>query len=87
MARLVGIDLITGMKTDDIDLSGLVAGNHFPNDLTFDGQQNTYITDSFANVIYKVQKTAKHRFLQIVLFLRQTELVLTGLFITRQAIF
>lgn len=54
MARLVGIDKTTGKKTDDIDLSGLVVGNHFPNDLTFDNQQNAYITDSFANVIYKV---------------------------------
>lgn len=54
MARLVGIDIATGKKTDDIDLSKLVPGDHFPNDLTFDAQNNAYITDSFANVIYRV---------------------------------
>lgn len=59
MARLIGIDKATGKKTDDIDLSGLIAGNHFPNDLSFDNQQNAYITDSFANVIYKVATNGK----------------------------
>lgn len=59
MARLVGIDMDTGRKTDDIDLSGLVTGLHFPNDLTFDNQSNAYITDSFANVIYKVTPQGK----------------------------
>jgi len=59
MARLVGIDMATGKKTDDINLAHLVPGNHFPNDLTFDVQQNVYITDSFANVIYKVTPGGK----------------------------
>lgn len=54
MARLVGIDMKTGKKTNDIDLSSLVSGNHFANDLTFDSQHNAYVTDSFSNVIYKV---------------------------------
>lgn len=54
MARLIGIDKKTGKKTDDIDLSKLIPGNHFANDLTFDDQQNVYVTDSFSNVIYKV---------------------------------
>lgn len=54
MARLIGIDLATGRKTDDIDLSRLVPGEHFANDLAFDAQQNAYVTDSFANVIYKI---------------------------------
>jgi hypothetical protein len=60
MARLVGVDMVTGKKTDDIDLSGLVPGSkHFPNDLTFDGEHNVYITDSFANVLYKVTPGGK----------------------------
>ncbi len=59
MARLVGIDKISGKKTDDIDLSRLVPGNHFPNDLTFDSRGNAYVTDSFANVIYKVSPEGK----------------------------
>lgn len=54
MARLVGINMVTGKITNDIDLSKLVPGNHFANDLTFDSQQNAYVTDSFSNVIYKV---------------------------------
>ncbi|KQS91667.1 hypothetical protein [Chryseobacterium sp. Leaf394] len=54
MARLIGIDMVTGKKTDDIDLSKLTSGNHFANDLTFDDQKNAYVTDSFSNVIYKV---------------------------------
>lgn len=54
MARLIGIDIKTGKKTDDIDLSKLLPGNHFANDLVFDNQQNAYVTDSFANVIYRI---------------------------------
>jgi sugar lactone lactonase YvrE len=54
MSRLIGIDMITGKKTDDIDLSKLVPGQHFANDLVFDHHQNAYVTDSFANVIYKI---------------------------------
>ncbi|RYD58379.1 MAG: gluconolaconase [Sphingobacteriales bacterium] len=54
MIRLVGIDIATGKKTMDVDLSGLVPGEHFGNDLTFDGDNNAYITDSYADVIYKV---------------------------------
>ena len=59
MARLVGIDMATGKVTDDINLAGLVPGEHFANDLIFDNQQNAYVTDSFANVIYKVTPAGK----------------------------
>lgn len=59
MARLVIIDLKSGKKTSDIDLSGLVAGDHFPNDLAFDKEGNAYITDSYADVIYKVDTAGK----------------------------
>ena len=54
MARLLILDLASGKKIKDIDLSALKAGKHFPNDLTFDDQGNAYITDSFAHTIYKV---------------------------------
>lgn len=54
MARLISIDLSTGKKVSDLDLSQLLPGKHFPNDLTFDAQGNSYITDSFAGAIYKV---------------------------------
>lgn len=54
MARLIAIDLNTGRKVADIDLSRLHNGRHFANDLTFDNDGNIYITDSFSPVIYKV---------------------------------
>lgn len=59
MARLIAIDIKSGKKVLDVDLSGLVPGNHFANDLTFDKKGNAYITDSFANVIYKVALDGK----------------------------
>jgi hypothetical protein len=54
MARLIGLDLATGKKVVDVDLAELVPGFHFANDLAFDKSGNAYVTDSFANVIYKV---------------------------------
>ena len=54
MCRLVSIDVGNGRKVGDVDLSGLVPGPHFPNDLCFDGEGNAYVTDSYANVIYRV---------------------------------
>lgn len=54
MIRLISIDLTTGKKLSDVDLSGLVSGNHFGNDLCFDSDGNAYMTDSYANVIYKI---------------------------------
>jgi len=59
MARLISIDLATGKKTADVDLSALTPRDHFANDLTFDNQSNAYVTDSFSNVIYKVTKDGK----------------------------
>lgn len=54
LIRLISLDLSTGRKIDDIDLSNLVAGEHFANDLTLDDAGNIYITDSYSPVIYKV---------------------------------
>ncbi|MGE6355995.1 gluconolaconase [Flavobacterium sp. NPDC079362] len=59
MARLISIDLKSGKKLADVDLSGVVAGEHFPNDLAFDKDGNVYITDSFADVVYKVDPEGK----------------------------
>jgi sugar lactone lactonase YvrE len=59
MARLLCIDLKSGKKLADVDLSGLVPGEHFPNDLAFDKDGNVYITDSFADVVYKVDPKGK----------------------------
>lgn len=54
LARLIVIDIATGKKVSDINLEGLATGERFINDLTFDSSGNAFVTDSFANVIYKV---------------------------------
>jgi sugar lactone lactonase YvrE len=54
MIRLISIDIATGKRLSDIDLSGLVPGKHFGNDLAFDPNGNIYVTDSYANAIYKI---------------------------------
>ena len=59
MIRLIAIDINTGKKVKDIDLSGLYAGKHFANDITLDDQGNKYITDSFSPVIYKIDNQDK----------------------------
>ena len=59
MSRLIGLDLSSGQKTDDIDLAKLVEGKHFANDLTLDNAGNIYITDSYSPVVYKVDAQMK----------------------------
>lgn len=59
MARLIAIDIQSGKKVSDVDLSSLLPGKHFANDLAFDNQRNAYITDSFAGAIYKVTPDGK----------------------------
>lgn len=59
MIRLIGLDLTSGLKIDDIDLSNLVPGQHFANDLTLDANGNIYITDSYSPAIYKVDTRMK----------------------------
>lgn len=58
-ARLLVLDVRTGKKISDTDLSKLIAGEHFPNDLAFDSDGNAYITDSFSNAVYKVDASGK----------------------------
>jgi sugar lactone lactonase YvrE len=59
LAKLISIDTETGKKTMEVDLSTLLPGKHFVNDLTFDAQGNMYLTDSYAHAIYKVTPDAK----------------------------
>lgn len=54
MIRLIAIDIATGKKVNDIDLSNLSDGKHFANDLVFDDKGNIYVTDSFSPNIYKI---------------------------------
>lgn len=59
MIRLIGLELSSGRKVADVDLSNLYEGRHFANDLAFDGKGNIYITDSYSPVIYKVDSSNK----------------------------
>jgi sugar lactone lactonase YvrE len=59
MARLISIDLNTGKKEMDVDLSKLQPGKHFANDLTLDDKGNIYVTDSFSPVIYRINLAGK----------------------------
>lgn len=54
LARLIALDVATGKKLMDVDLSGLIPDKHFVNDIAFDDKGNTYVTDSYADAIYKV---------------------------------
>src|ERR1700758_3607789 len=69
LAQLAIIDVASSKLEMLIDLSGLIAGKHFPNDLTLDKEDNVYITDSYAHVVYKVDKNQKASvFSQSILF-------------------
>ncbi|MBL4675049.1 MAG: gluconolaconase [Mucilaginibacter sp.] len=59
MGRVIALDLKSGRKVADIDLSNLYAGPHFINDLILDNAGNIYVTDSFSPVIYKIDKNNK----------------------------
>ncbi|RYC71341.1 gluconolaconase [Spirosoma sordidisoli] len=55
LAELLVFDLTTRQLTNRVDLDNLLPGvRHFANDLAVDPQNNVYVTDSFAPVIYKV---------------------------------
>ena len=58
-SQLIIINTDNGNDVTEVDLSNLVPGNHFPNDLAFDDKGNAFITDSYANAIYKVTPDKK----------------------------
>ncbi|MEJ7682455.1 MAG: hypothetical protein WKG06_32305 [Segetibacter sp.] len=59
LIRLIGLDITSGKKAEDINLSNVYNGKHFANDLTLDNGGNIYITDSYSPVIYKVDANGK----------------------------
>ena len=59
MIRLIAVDLSSGKKVQDINLSKLYNGKHFANDLAFDDKGSAYITDSYSPVIYKIDAQGK----------------------------
>ncbi len=55
LAGLAVFNLSSGARTSYTDLGALRPGqNHFANDIAVDGQGNSYVTDSFSPLIYKV---------------------------------
>ena len=67
-AKLGVYRLTSGEKLAMVDLGATIGAGarHFANDVTVDSEGNAYITDSFANAIYRVspeyQATVMHRF-------------------------
>jgi sugar lactone lactonase YvrE len=67
-AKLGVYHLTTGEKLAMVDLGSTIGAGarHFANDVTVDGEGNAYVTDTFANAIYRVtpayQATLMHRF-------------------------
>ncbi|HEX2535823.1 MAG TPA: hypothetical protein VHK69_18905 [Chitinophagaceae bacterium] len=59
MMRLISIDLASGNRLSDLDLSALYPGEHFANDLVFDDKGNLYLTESYSNAIIKVDASNK----------------------------
>jgi sugar lactone lactonase YvrE len=59
LAAVAAYDATTGVRKAYYDLSTLVPGAHFANDITVDAQGNAYVTDSFAPVIYRIDTTGK----------------------------
>ena len=67
-AKLGVYHLTTGEKLAMVDVGATIGAGarHFANDVTVDGDGNAYVTDTFANAIYRVtpdyQATVMHRF-------------------------
>jgi sugar lactone lactonase YvrE len=59
LAQLAIINPATSKLETMVDLSVLSEGKHLANDLTLDKEGNVYITDSYASIIYKVDKNNK----------------------------
>lgn len=59
LAAVAAYDATTGAPKGYYDLSNLVSGGHFANDITVDGKGNVYVTDSFSPVIYRIDTAGK----------------------------
>ncbi len=77
--RLIALDLVSGKKVKDIDLSPLYSGLHFPNDLTLDHEGNIFLTDSYSPVIYKVDAAGKGSILAESEYFRTPGIGLNGI--------
>jgi DNA-binding beta-propeller fold protein YncE len=79
MARIISLDLNTGKKIADIDLTSLWTGKHFANDLSIDNNNNIYITDSFSPVIYRIDANGKATILTSGDMFKSEEVGLNGI--------
>jgi hypothetical protein len=59
LAKLISVDTESGKRMMEIDLSKLIPGKHFVNDMAIDNNGNIYLTDSFAHAVYKVTADGK----------------------------
>ncbi|MDB5272951.1 MAG: gluconolaconase [Chitinophagaceae bacterium] len=59
IAQVAIVNPATSKVEDIIELADLAPGKNFANDLTLDKSGNVYVTDSYAHVIYKVDKQKK----------------------------
>lgn len=59
MMHLICIDLASGAKTEDFDLGSADGQEHFANDIAFDPLGNAYVTDSYSDMILKVEPSGK----------------------------
>ncbi|WP_138922580.1 hypothetical protein [Hylemonella gracilis] len=62
-AAIIAFDATTGRKKRYIDLAPLTEGGRCANDLAFDPKGNIYVTDSFAPVVYVIDRHFKPRVL------------------------
>lgn len=63
LGAVIAFDASTGKAMRYIDLAPLVGGGHCTNDLTIDPDQNIYVTDSIAPVIYVIDRHFRPRVL------------------------
>ncbi len=54
LAALGVYDLMSGETLDYYELSAIMPGGHFANDVTMDDAGNIYVTDSFSPIIYRI---------------------------------
>ncbi|MDJ1505033.1 hypothetical protein [Xanthocytophaga agilis] len=59
VAKVLKIDLSQKRLVQTYDLSSLVTGAVFPNDLAIDDAENIYVTESFQGFLYKIDKSGK----------------------------
>ncbi|WP_214470392.1 hypothetical protein [Mesorhizobium sp. dw_380] len=59
LAGVAKYDATTGQPLAYYDLGSLSEGTHFANDIALDADGNAYVTDSFAPIVYRIDKAGK----------------------------